>query len=100
MRLAKVTVEGFRGLPAAQDFDLDADAVVVVGANGSGKTSLLDAVLWALTGRLARVEDGGGSVRSGFAPDERPGSRSHSAARATSASRSSAHSFLTRRSRA
>jgi AAA domain len=69
MRLAKVTVEGFRGLPAAEDFDLDADAVVIVGANGSGKTSLLDAVLWALTGRLVRVEHGGGSVRSGFAPD-------------------------------
>jgi AAA domain len=68
MRLAELQIEGFRGFAGAYRFDLDADAVVVVGVNGSGKTSLLDAVLWALTGRLARLESVGGSVRSGYVP--------------------------------
>jgi DNA repair exonuclease SbcCD ATPase subunit len=34
---------------------LDADCVVVSGANGQGKTSLLDGIFWALTGRLDRL---------------------------------------------
>jgi DNA repair exonuclease SbcCD ATPase subunit len=38
-----------------------------VGVNGSGKTSLFDAVMWSLSGRLPRVEDPGGSVISEFA---------------------------------
>jgi DNA repair exonuclease SbcCD ATPase subunit len=67
MRLASLEIEGFRGFARRQRLDLDADAVVVVGANGSGKTSLFDASLWALTGSLPRVEDPGGSVVSEFA---------------------------------
>jgi exonuclease SbcC len=68
MRLIKLEVEGFRGLPSFESFDLDAEAVVIVGVNGAGKTSLLDAILWCLTGRLSRVEAAGGAVRSGFSP--------------------------------
>ena len=45
MRLLSLEVAGFRGFAAEQIFDLDADAIVVVGSNGNGKTSLFDAVL-------------------------------------------------------
>ena len=38
-------------------FDLDADTVVVVGANGHGKTSLFDGILWALSGRIPRLNN-------------------------------------------
>ena len=55
MRLLSLELTGFRGFPREQFFDLDADAVVVVGANGNGKTSLFDGVLWALTGRIPRL---------------------------------------------
>jgi DNA repair exonuclease SbcCD ATPase subunit len=48
-------VEGFRGFAVPESFDLDADAVIISGANGSGKTSLLDAILWALTGGVPRL---------------------------------------------
>jgi exonuclease SbcC len=69
MRIADLRVEGFRGFAAAQSFDLDADAVIIVGVNGSGKTSMLDAILWALTGHLPRVEELGGNVHAGYAPN-------------------------------
>ncbi len=55
MRLLSLEVAGFRGFATTQSFDLDADAVIVVGANGNGKTSLFDAVLWAIAGRIPRL---------------------------------------------
>jgi DNA repair exonuclease SbcCD ATPase subunit len=56
MRLKSLDIAGFRGFPQAVSFDLDADAIVVAGVNGSGKTSFFDAVLWALCGRVDRLE--------------------------------------------
>ena len=55
MRLLSLELSGFRGFATKQTFDLDADAVIVVGANGNGKTSLFDAVLWGITGRIPRL---------------------------------------------
>ncbi|MFY9552332.1 MAG: AAA family ATPase [Thermoanaerobaculia bacterium] len=48
-------MSGFRGFATRQQIDLDADAIVVVGSNGHGKTSLFDAILWALSGRIPRL---------------------------------------------
>lgn len=55
MRLLSLELAGFRGFATKHTFDLDADAVIVVGANGNGKTSLFDAVLWAIAGRIPRL---------------------------------------------
>lgn len=50
MRVRRLSVSGFRGFPGTEVFDLDADAVILEGVNGSGKTSLFDAILWGLSG--------------------------------------------------
>ncbi len=55
MRVVSLEIEGFRGFATGQALDLDADAVVVVGSNGNGKTSLFDAILWAISGRVPRL---------------------------------------------
>lgn len=55
MKLKGVAISGFRGFANPVDFDLDADAVIIVGVNGSGKTSLFDAILWALVGSIERL---------------------------------------------
>jgi DNA repair exonuclease SbcCD ATPase subunit len=57
VRLQSLELSGFRGFARQQTFDLDADAVVVIGANGQGKTSLFDAILWALSGRIPRLHN-------------------------------------------
>ncbi|MGO9791657.1 MAG: AAA family ATPase [Solirubrobacteraceae bacterium] len=54
MRLTSIELSGFRAFSRPEHFDLDADAVLVLGANGQGKTSLFDGVLWALTGSIPR----------------------------------------------
>lgn len=44
LRLAQVTVENFRNVRQPQSADLVADLTVLVGANGSGKTTMLEAL--------------------------------------------------------
>ena len=56
MRLSSITIVGFRGFAGSQTLDLSADVVLVHGPNGTGKTSLFDAVLWAVTGTLERLK--------------------------------------------
>lgn len=55
MRLKKLVIAGFRGFAEEAEFDLDADVILVSGPNGAGKTSFFDAILWGLTGSVARV---------------------------------------------
>jgi DNA repair exonuclease SbcCD ATPase subunit len=62
MRLNAIAIEGFRGFVDRAEIDLAADVIILHGPNGVGKTSLLDAVLWALTGRIERFADKGGPV--------------------------------------
>jgi DNA repair exonuclease SbcCD ATPase subunit len=56
-RLLELEIEGFRGFAHSQTISLDADAVLIFGGNGTGKTSLADAVIWALTGSLPRLDE-------------------------------------------
>ena len=55
MRLVHLEVSGFRGFGSTQSFDLDSDVVLVHGPNGTGKTSMFDAILWAITGNVSRI---------------------------------------------
>jgi DNA repair exonuclease SbcCD ATPase subunit len=64
MRLTGLEVHGFRAFAGIQRLDLDADAIIVVGPNGQGKTSLFDSVLWALTGSVPRLGEGRGNIVS------------------------------------
>ncbi len=48
-------IEGFRGFRDRAEFDLDASAVLITGPNGTGKTSIFDALLWILVGDVARL---------------------------------------------
>jgi DNA repair exonuclease SbcCD ATPase subunit len=59
MRLKSITVEGFRAFSRQATIDLDADVILLQGPNGVGKTSLLDAILWALAGTIARFGERG-----------------------------------------
>ena len=59
MRLKSITIEGFRAFSRQATINLDADVILLQGPNGVGKTSLLDAILWALAGAIARFGERG-----------------------------------------
>lgn len=56
MRLSYVTVCGFRGYRDLVRFNLGADFTVIDGRNGVGKSTIFDAVEFALTGQLLKYE--------------------------------------------
>ncbi len=56
MKITGLKIQGFRAFTEEDSFDFDADVVLLTGANGRGKTSVFDAILWVLTGSLPRLE--------------------------------------------
>lgn len=52
----RLLIQAFRGFRDEQTIDLDASAVIIRGPNGTGKTSLFDALQWLLTGKIGRLE--------------------------------------------
>ena len=56
MWIKSVDISGFRAFSGSHRFDLDGDIVLVIGVNGQGKTSLFDAILWAVTGEISRLD--------------------------------------------
>lgn len=57
MNLTSLSVSGFGGIASELTIDLDARVVILVGRNGLGKTTLCDAIVWALTGVHPRGAD-------------------------------------------
>src|SRR3954454_20210069 len=64
MRVARVAVRDFRNYERAE-LELGAGLTVVSGANGAGKTNLLEAVYFGLTARSCRTSNEREVVRSG-----------------------------------
>jgi len=55
VRIKSVGISGFRAFSGSHQIDLDGDIVLVIGVNGQGKTSLFDAIHWAITGEISRL---------------------------------------------
>lgn len=53
-RLTQIELQNFRGIRNLF-VDLSANIVFIYGANGSGKTSIIDAIEWAVTGKVDRL---------------------------------------------
>lgn len=56
VRLEKLEIKNFRAYRKPQAFALGADVTVLYGPNGFGKTSFFDAIDFAITGGIGRLE--------------------------------------------
>lgn len=55
MRIEKVTLRAFRGYPEETTFEFGGSNALINGGNGTGKSSLLEAIEYLLTGRIHRL---------------------------------------------
>ena len=49
-RIERILIEGFKGFTTAQDIDLRNRHVFLLGSNGKGKSSIIEAIRWGLFG--------------------------------------------------
>ena len=66
MYLSNIHIENFKGIKNA-DFDFDRTVNIIIGDNGTGKTSVLEAIVVALGGFLSGI-DGVNTIH--FSKDE------------------------------
>jgi exonuclease SbcC len=59
VQLETVTIKNFRAYRKPQTFSVGADVTILYGPNGFGKTSFFDAVDFAVTGGINRIESSG-----------------------------------------
>lgn len=58
MKIAKIRMKNFRGFPGEKEISFDGKSFVLMSApNGSGKTSVIDAIEWCLTGSIGRLKE-------------------------------------------
>lgn len=56
-RIQSVAIEGFKGFAARQVIDLDGRHAFLLGQNGNGKSSIVEAIRWGLFGSTGRPNE-------------------------------------------
>ena len=57
LSIGRISVEGFKGFTDAQEIDLRNRHVFLIGPNGNGKSSIIEAIRWGLFGSTNRPKD-------------------------------------------
>lgn len=57
LKINMLTITRFRGIPGSIEVPLDAPLTLIYAANGTGKSTICQAVEWLLTGRIVDVDD-------------------------------------------
>ena len=56
-RIGRISVEGFKGFTKVQEIDLSKRHLFLIGPNGNGKSSIVEAIRWGLFGSTGRPND-------------------------------------------
>jgi exonuclease SbcC len=76
LHIDQIHIEGFRGIAGGLDLDLTAPVTLIFAPNGTGKTTICEAIEWLLTAQVDRLRNGssfdGELLRSVFQPEADP----------------------------
>jgi predicted ATPase len=75
VKMERIRLTAFRGVPSELQLDFTSPLTIIYAPNGTGKSSVIDAAEWLLTGEVKRVRDfskksDAGELRCKFAPVE------------------------------
>jgi hypothetical protein len=75
VKMERIRLTAFRGVPGELQLDFTSPLTIIYAPNGTGKSSLIDAAEWLLTGEVKRLRDfskksAAGELRCKFAPVE------------------------------
>lgn len=75
VKMERLRLAAFRGVPGELQLDFSSPLTLIYAPNGTGKSSVIDAAEWLLTGEVKRVGDfskksNAGELRCKFAPAE------------------------------
>ena len=56
-RIGRIAIEGFKGFTTRQEVDLRDRHIFLLGSNGNGKSSIIEAIRWGLFGSTNRPND-------------------------------------------
>jgi hypothetical protein len=75
VKMERLRIAAFRGVPGELQLDFTSPLTIIYAPNGTGKSSVIEAAEWLLTGDVKRVRDlskkgGGAELRCIFAPVE------------------------------
>ena len=68
MRITRLGLRNYRVFEDAVDLELPPGLVGIYGANGSGKSALLESITWALWGKARRADKTVMGARHGLQP--------------------------------
>lgn len=71
-RVEQLKIGGFRGITIPLRLHIDADLVLFLGPNGTGKSSVAEALSWALTGHALTERQRHGGLQNLCVSDEAP----------------------------
>ena len=57
IRIGRISIEGFKGFTEAQEIEIRNRHVFLIGPNGNGKSSIIEAIRWGLFGSTNRPND-------------------------------------------
>lgn len=81
LHIDRIHIEGFRGIVDGLDLELTAPVTLIFAPNGTGKTTICEAIEWLLTGQVDRLRHGPGFdtelIRSAFHPERDPRVSAH-----------------------
>lgn len=76
LHIDQLHIEGFRGIAGGLDLDLTAPVTLIFAPNGTGKTTICEAVEWLLTAQVDRLRTSSGFdsdlLKSAFRPETEP----------------------------
>lgn len=76
LHIDQIHIEGFRGIAGGLDLDLTAPVTLIFAPNGTGKTTICEAIEWLLTAQVDRLRHGSSFdselLKSVFQPEAEP----------------------------